>query len=219
MKASIRTDIPFYSSFPTKAWPEGEHCVQMSLKMMLGVLMPDREFSVEELERITHKEPGAGSFATHHLIWLVEQGFEVQHWDTYDWPTFRNEGLEYIRRRLGKDAAAYAAKSSNIPAEQAVIDEFLAKVPIVDRHPQVSDAEQLFEDGWLIRVGVNSCILNQKPGYIGHSVVITGFEGGDVVFHDPDLPGTPNRHISRARFQEAMDSFGGELDAVRRRSA
>ena len=212
---TIRTDIPFYASFPTTKWPEGEHCVQMSLKMMLGVLMPEREFTTEELERITHKLPGAGSWATHHLVWLVEQGFDVQHWDTHDWRAFRNEGLEYIRRTMGEEAAKYAAANSDIPAEQAVIDTFLEKVPIVKQHPMIADAEKLFNAGWLIRIPVNSRVLNQREGYVGHSVVITGFAGNEVIFHDPDLPGTPNRRAPRGAFQQAMDSFGGELDAVR----
>jgi hypothetical protein len=214
----MRSDIPFYASFPTPKWPEGEHCVQMSLKMILGVLMPGREFTIEELERITHKVPGAGSFATHHLIWLVEHGFDVQRWDTYDWPAFRDEGLEYIRRTLGEDAAKYAANSSDIPSEQAVIDQFLDKVPIIKRHPKIANVEKLFNEGWLVRTPINSCIINHKPGYIGHSVVITGFDADSVIFHDPDLPGTPNRRVSRELLQEAMDSFGGEIDAVRPKS-
>jgi hypothetical protein len=211
----IRTDIPFYGSKPTPKWPEGEHCVQMSLKMILGVLLPEREFSLPELERITHKQPGAGTYATHHLIWFVERGFEVQRWDTYDWPAFRDEGIEYIRRTIGEGAAQYASHNPELPAERAVINEFLAKVPIIHKQPRVADMERLFNDNWLIRAPVNSCVLNDRPGYIGHSVVVTGFEDDMVIFHDPDLPGTPNRQAARALFQTAMDSFGGELDAVR----
>jgi hypothetical protein len=214
----IRTDIPLYASSPTEKWPEGEHCLQMCLKMMLSVLMPDRQFSLTELEEITHKQPDAGAYATHHLIWMVDQGLEVQHWDTHDWPAFRDEGLDYIRRTMGDDAANYAAIGSDIPAEQAAVDQFLEHVPIVERKPHITDMEKLFSKGWLLRAGVNSRVLNHRDGYVGHSVVITGFEADDVVFHDPDVPGTANRHTSRELFQAAMDSFGGEIDAVRNKS-
>jgi hypothetical protein len=213
----IRTDIPFYADKPTAAWPEGEHCVQMSLKMMLGVLMPGRNFGLAELERITHKAPTTGSFATHHLIWLVDQGFEVQHWDMHDWLAFRDEGMEYIRRTLGDDAVSFLSKGYDIAAEQTTIDKFLTKVPIIKNHPTVEDAEKLFNDRWLVRASVNGRTINNLPGYLGHSVIITGFEGDEVVFHDPDTPGTPHRRATRKLFQTAMDSFGGELDAVRAR--
>jgi hypothetical protein len=190
----------------------------MSLKMMLGVLMPEREFSLAELEEITHKQPDAGAFATHHLIWMVENGLEVQHWDTHDWPAFRDDGLDYIRRTVGDDAANYAATGSDIPAEQAVIDRFLEVVPMIKKKPRIADMEQLFDEGWLVRAGVNSRVLNNRDGYVGHSVVITGFEDDDVIFHDPDVPGTANRRSPRELFQAAMDSFGGEIDAVRQLS-
>jgi uncharacterized protein YvpB len=50
---------------------------------------------------------------------------------------------------------------------------------------------------------------------MGHSVVIVGFEDDNVVFHDPGLPAMAARHETKKLFQEAMDSFGGELDAIR----
>jgi len=212
----IRTDIPFYPSFATKAFPEGEHCVVMSLKMILGVLMPEHEFTIEELEKITHKAPEGGAFATHYLIWLADQGFEIKRWDTHDWKAFEKEGIEYIRRAIGDEAAEYTAKSADVPYEQSVVDEFLQKVTIVKQKPTIEIAEQAFQEGWLLRAPVNSRILNRRSGYEGHSVVIVGFDGDDVIFHDPGLPAKENRRESRQLFQKAMDSFGGELDAVRK---
>jgi hypothetical protein len=213
----IRTDIPFYPSFATENSPEGEHCVVMSLKMLLAVLMPGHDFSLHELEQITHKSPIGGAFATHYLIWLADQGYEVKRWDTYDWRGFEKDGVEYIRRAVGEEAAEYSRKTSDIPYEQSVINEFLRKVPIIKQRATVEIAEQAFGDGWLLRAPVNSRILNRKPGYLGHSVVVIGFEGDDVIFHDPGMPPVEARRESRELFQQAMDSFGGELDAVRRK--
>jgi len=215
-KPNIRTDIPFYPSHATKASPEGEHCVVMSLKMMLGVLMPERKFALEELEQITHKAPEGGAFATHYLIWLADQGFEIKRWDMHDWKAFEREGVNYIRRTIGDGAADYAAKTADIPYEQSVVDEFLDKVKLVRQKPTVDIAEQALRDGWLLRAPVNSRILNKHEGYMGHSVVITGFDGDDVIFHDPGPPAIKSRRVSRTVFQRAMDSFGGELDAIRK---
>jgi hypothetical protein len=211
----ILTDVPFYASQPTKAFPEGEDCLPICLKMMLGVLMPERTFSLKELQLITHKTPAGGAFATHYLIWLVDQGFEVKRWDTYDWRAFGREGLAYIRRTLGDEVADYNASIADIPAEQRVVDEFLRKVTIIPEHPTVATAEQAMSDGWLVRVTVNQRLLNGQDGFVGHSVVIIGFEGDDVIFHDPGLPARVARREPRTSFQQAMDSYGGELDAIR----
>lgn len=214
----IRTDIPFYPSFATKAFPEGEHCVVMSLKMILAVLMPERKFTLKELENIAHKSPEGGAFATHYLIWLADQGFEIKRWDTHDWKAFEQEGIEYIRRTIGDEAAEYTAKTADIPYEQSVVDEFLSKVTLIRQKPTMEIAEQAFREGWTLRAPVNSRILNRREGYMGHSVVIIGFEGDDVIFHDPGLPPEAARRESKSLFQKAMDSFGGELDAIRVRN-
>ncbi len=214
MQAILRKDIPFYPSFATKAFPNGEHCVVMSLKMMLAVLMPQREFSIKELEDITHKSPEGGAFATHYLVWLADQGFEIKRWDTHDWRAFQRDGLGYMRRVLGDEAADYSAKAHDIPYEQSVVPEFLNKVNLIPEKPTVEIAEKALRDGWIVRAPVNSRVLNHRSGYMGHSVVIVGFEDNDVIFHDPGLPAKAYRHESRELFQKAMDSFGGELDAI-----
>lgn len=211
----LRRDVPFYPSFATKAFPEGEHCVQMCLKMMLAVLMPEREFTLKELEEITHKSEVGGAFSMHFLIWLHDLGFEIKRWDPHDWQAFKREGVEYIRRRLGDEAANYAAETSDIAFEQASVDEFVEKIKANKNRPTVEDAERMLRDGWIVRAPVNSRVLNGKPGYMGHSVIIVGFEDDDVIFHDPGLPAKAYRHESRELFQRAMDSFGGELDAIR----
>lgn len=190
----------------------------MSLKMILGVLMPERQFTIEELEKITGKATEGGAFATHYLIWMVDQGFEVKRWDTHDWKAFEREGVDYIRRVIGDGAADYVAEFADIPYEQSVVDEFLEKVRLVPQKPTVDMAEKAFRDGWLLRAAVNSRILNNREGYMGHSIVITGFDGDEVIFHDPGLPAEANRRASREVFQRAMDSFGGELDAIRPKS-
>jgi len=215
MQTVLREDIPFYPSFATKAFPDGEHCMVMSLKMILAVLMPNREFSIKELEEITHKSPEGGAFATHYLIWLADQGFEIKRWDTHDWRAFQKEGIKYMRRVLGDEAADYSAKAFDISAEQSVVPEFLNKIKLTRKRPTVDIAEQAFRAGWVVRAPVNSRTLNHRPGYMGHSVVIVGFTDTDVIFHDPGLPAQPYRHEARELFQEAMDSFGGELDAIR----
>lgn len=191
--------------------------MQMSLKMMLAVLMPGRDFTLEELEKITGKSADGSAFATHYLIWLADQGFEIKRWDTYDWKAFERDGVEYIRRAIGDEAAEYTARTADMAFEQSAIDEFLNKVKLIHQKPTVEDAEEALRAGWIVRAPVNARVLNAQEGYLGHSVVIIGFDGDNVIFHDPGLPAVAARRESRALFQKAMDSFGGELDAVRPR--
>ena len=70
-------------------------------------------------------------------------------------------------------------------------------------------------DGYVAKPMVNSKILNGQEGYEGHSVVVLDVDESDIWFHDPGLPAFENRKISHALFQQAMDSFGGEMDVIK----
>lgn len=213
----IRTDIPFYESFATPGHPTGVHCIEISLKMILGALMPGREFTVEELEAITGKQPEKGAWEMQYLIWLVDNGFEVQHWATFDYGAFEKEGIEYIRRAYGDETAEYQLRESDVPGAQKMIKPYLEKVTNVKKSPAVADIKDLMDDGWIVRASVNSRLLQGKDEYYGHSVVVIGFEGDDIIFHDPGLPPVRARRESCELFQRAMDSFGGEIDAIRKK--
>ena len=63
---------------------------------------------------------------------------------------------------------------------------------------------------------VNSMVLNDHEGYEGHSVVVLDVDDKNIWFHDPGLPAMENRKVSHELFQKAMDSFGGEMDAVKK---
>ncbi len=212
---SIHTDIPYYPSFATPGHPGGVHCIEMSLKMILGALEPDKQYSIEELEAITAKQPEKASWEMPFFLWFVNRGYQAQHWSMFDFATFAKEGAAYVRRVYGDDVADYQERESDIPGAMEMAPEFVEKVDIIAQRPTIEVMERLLSDGWLLKPCVNSNLLNERPGYTGHSVVIIGFEGDEVIFHDPGLPAYEARREPKQMFQEAMDSFGGQLDAFK----
>ena len=71
------------------------------------------------------------------------------------------------------------------------------------------------DSGFVAKAMVNSNVLNDEEGYEGHSVVILDVGHENIWFHDPGLPAFENRKISHNKFQQAMDSFGGEIDLIK----
>ena len=69
--------------------------------------------------------------------------------------------------------------------------------------------------GFVVKPMVNGMVLNDKEGFEGHSVVVLEVDDSLIWFHDPGLPAFENRKMSHAKFQQAMDSFGGEMDVIR----
>lgn len=213
----MKLKIPFYSAFPIPGHPYGVHCVETSLKMMLGYYEPETEYSIEEIEKITAKTPEKGNWSFDWSIWFVNHGYSVKHYTTFDFDAFKVDGIEYIRRAYGDETADWQLANSDIEYALSRIDEYISKVEIVDKKPTIGDIKVEFEAGYVVKAMVNSNVLNDKKGYEGHSVVVLDIDANNIWFHDPGLPAYENRCMSHDKFQEAMDSFGSEMDLIKKK--
>ncbi len=208
--------IPFFQSLQTPEHPEGVDCLEMSLKMILGYLMPEKDFSEEELATITAKKPEKGSWEMPFSIWFANYGLEVKHYSTFDYKSFQQKGIEYIRDEYGDEVATWQLANTDVEAAKSQVAEYLEKIDIVQKKPTIDDIIKEMEDGFVIRALVDSGYLNDSDEYLGHSVVVVGYDDDSIWFHDPGLPAFENRKVSRKKFQEAMDKFGGEMDAIKK---
>ncbi len=78
---------------------------------------------------------------------------------------------------------------------------------VENREPNLEDIKAGLNDGYLLRVTINACALDNKVGYEGHAVVITGYDDDFIILHDPGLPALPNRKVDINTF---MDSWSGQ---------
>lgn len=212
----MKLNVPFYAAFPTPGYPEGVHCVETSLKMILKYFEPNTDYSIDELEKITDKQPEKGSWSFKWSIWFANHGYTVKHYSTFDFRAFMADGIGYIRRAYGDEVANWQAGNSDVELARSQTKEYLDKVEIVAKKPTIDDIRREHRANSLIKPMVNSRVLNGKEGYEGHSVVILDIDDNDISFHDPGLPAFENRKVSHQLFQEAMDSFGGEMDIVQK---
>lgn len=208
--------IPFYSAFATPGHPEGVHCVETSLKMILKYFEPDKDYSVEKLEKITGKQPEKGSWSFQWSIWFTDHGYTVKHYTTFDFKAFMDEGIDYIRHEYGHEVADWQEQNSDVEFARSQTKEYLEKVEVVAKKPTIDEIRQEHGARSLVKPMVNSRVLNNKEGYEGHSVVVIDVDDENIWFHDPGLPAYENRKVSCQLFQEAMDSFGGEMDIIKR---
>ncbi|MFO0920240.1 MAG: hypothetical protein U0451_01050 [Candidatus Saccharimonadales bacterium] len=208
--------VPFYAAFPTPGHPEGVHCVETSLKMILKYFEPNRDYSIEELENITGKQPEKGSWSFQWSIWFVNHGYTVKHYSTFDFKAFMEQGINYIRQEYGNEVADWQEQNSDVEFARSQTKEYLDKVEIITKKLTIDDIRKEHGPHSLVKPMVNSRVLNNKEGYAGHSVVVLDVDDQNIWFHDPGLPAFENRKVSHRLFQEAMDSFGGEMDIIKR---
>lgn len=184
--------------------------------MILGYFEPGKSYTTKHLEEITGMRPDKAAWEMQFSIWFINNGFEVKHFSTFDYQAFKQDGMEYIRKTYGEEVANWQIANSDIDSALKLIDEYTKKVKIVHRKPTIKDIVEQMKSGYIVRVGVNSGFLNNTGRYVGHSVVVTGYDASSIWFHDPGLPPMKNRETDHQTFQKAMDSFGSEIDAIKK---
>jgi len=203
-------NVPFFANTP-----DGTHCVQASFRIILKYFLPEHDFSYEQLDAMSQKQPGKGTWWPALLLKLSKLGIEVIDIEPFDYERFYKEGEAYVRSFYPEGVAKYHLKSTNLNDIKSLIPEFLQKVDIQSRPAKTDDIERLLNDGWLVAAALNSRTLNDRPGFSGHVVVVYKADkhSGQLWLHDPGLPPHQNLLVTRQKFEEAF-YYAGQGNAA-----
>jgi hypothetical protein len=190
--------VPFYANTP-----DGTHCFQAAFKMVLKYYWPDKNYSWEQLDSITAKKPDLWGWPGAGLCWLVEQGFTVKSIQLFDYERFVKEGHQYLRQTYGNEVADAQLKYSDFKNEISRGTQFLDEVPYEIRRPTIDEIKSYLELGFLVIANINSRVLAKKEGYVGHFVVIKGYDDEGLILHDPGLEPKQNIHTDLDVFSAA----------------
>jgi len=191
-------NIPFYPNTG-----DGTHCFQAALKMALAFFQPEREYTYEELDAISHKLPGKWTWPTAAMLWLMQNGYELRLVEEFDYDAFAKRGAAYLIDKCGQEVAQAQIENSDIGREQEIAEQFVQYAPLEHRVPELKDVETFMADHWVVICNVNSALLHGQPGYSGHFVVIVDSNDEEVTIHDPGLPPYENFAVTRADFEKA----------------
>ena len=194
----IIKDLPFYLNTH-----DNTHCFQASLKMILKCFIPEKDFSFEELDKISMKEEGKWTWPMAGLIWMGENGFEVVDLEVFDYAKFIEKGGDYLIEEFGKEVAEALIKNSDTEQGRKLSRLFLNKIKVQKIIPKREDIIKLLDEDYVVMVNVNSRVLNNKDGYIGHFVVIKGYNDDGFIINNPGLPGKENMEVSFDIFERA----------------
>jgi len=189
--------IPFFSNTP-----DGTHCFQAALKIILAYFWPSREFSYEELDKISAKVPGKWTWPTAAMTWLMEQGYDIRLIEDFDYDAFAKRGEAYIMERCGAEVGKAQIENSVISREREYAGKFAAVAPLENRIPTFEDIKELLEAGYLVICNINAAALYGFEGYSGHFVVVFECNQKTVTIHDPGLPSQPSLKVKHAIFEK-----------------
>jgi hypothetical protein len=199
--------VPFFANTADDA-----HCVQASFRIMLKYFMPEREFSYKELDKMSHRQPGKGTWWPPMLMELEDLGLKVICIEGFDYKRFYEEGEAYVRSLYRKETAEYYLKHSNLMEVRDLVPAFLQKVDVAARPATLDDLDDLLTDGWLVGIDLNAVVLNdlKRDDYLGHMVVVFDADKDHFWLHDPGLMPHPNRQVSRQKLAKAWFWSGPE---------
>lgn len=206
--------VPF---FPNE--PDDNHCVQAAYRMILKYFLPDQDFSLADLSRLTGKPAKGGTWAAAGHLWLKRHGFEVIYWTLIDWPAFAGRGYDYLVEQFGREVADWQAKHDQLSQEQQRAAAAMDEIPVVRREPQAKDIIAFLDHGYLIKCTINARVLNNRDGYAGHVIIVKGYTAAEVIIHDPGLPPLPDRHVPFELFESAWaypNKTAKELAAIKK---
>jgi hypothetical protein len=213
---AIRTDVPFIPN------PDNR-CLVCCVGMLLGCFYPDKKYTMQELEAFSGYVEGEGTWPMQHLLRMADMGIEFRVISDWDMHKFVDDPEGYIRE-LSTDQVSleYQLKHSDLPGERERYVEYMRRnLPYEKRRGTFDDVRKFLDDGWIVRLGVNINMLNGEEGYVGHSLLVLGYDKDGPVLHNPDSANNrPNQRVTWDELEKAWQDFGDQstVYAYRRKS-
>lgn len=198
-------DIPF---FPNTS--DDTHCVQACFRMVLKYFLPAREFSWEELDHLTQKQEGKGTWWFPALKIFNDLGISSKLIGSFDYQRFYEEGDVYLKSIMSEEQLNYYANKSNLFSVKDQIPEFIKNAAYEKRQATLKDIDELLEQVCLVGIELDACVLSKNSGFSPHMVLVFGKIKTEYFLHDPGLPPMPNRKVTVTDLESAWGEGGKE---------
>ncbi len=190
--------VPFYANHK-----DNHHCMLAVYRSIFDYFYDER-LDWLELEKLTGFKPGKAAWSLTIISYLAERGMDIRMIEPFDYARYYTIGEPYLDELFTPVEKDWQLKHGNILEIRPLIPDFLEKVKYELKRPSLEDIDSMLDEGRLVFVTVDSRILNDKPGYFSHAVLVIGNSRDQYIIHDPGLPPQPNRHVSKQKLYEAM---------------
>ncbi len=162
---------PYYQNF------SNSHCLQCSLRSALEYFKPEKLWTWKELEDVSFKREGHGTWHMGFLSQLGKHGYDVVCIEDFNLKEFVASPSEYMKTTQSPESFEYAMQDMDI-AHEVKCSKLLLEAEeqgLAELHYRNSTAEDVrhyLKNGYLIVLNVNSSALWRHEGFTGHFVLI-----------------------------------------------
>ena len=121
-------EVPFFANTE-----DGTHCVQASFRIILKYFLPERDFTWTELDELSKKEKGKGTWWFPFLAEIQKLGLDIIDVSRFDLKKFYKEGEVYLRAAHDSEVANWMFDKSNLMQVRQYIPLFLKTVDFQNR--------------------------------------------------------------------------------------
>jgi 23S rRNA pseudouridine1911/1915/1917 synthase len=201
--------VPFYPNHPN-----GMHCAVAVYRMLFDYFL-HRKLGWEEAEKLAGFKDGRAAWTV--TIWerMSRMGFDIRMIEPFDYRRYTEKGDAYLRSYMKPEEYDWLTQHSNIRDIQPLIPAFLQAVRVEQRRPTLKDIDDMLADGRLVFLTLNSNLLNDKPGYAQHAVLVFAKDDEGYRIHDPktDDP-RPDRYVPAEKLWAAMGGKDNSAEAT-----
>ncbi len=201
--------------------PDNLHCTPASFMMIAKYFDSSFDMTMAEWAKICGFEPGKGTWANGALLWFVEHGYDVVHIEDFDNERYIREPQAYMVELHGEKTAQWMMEHTNVKAETERIRAIMEHGDIFQyRTATLDDMKHFLDEGYLLRLAVNSKAMRGEPGYFGHSIVGYDYDEEHMFVHDPGLPSQESLALTWEEIDHITSSptiQNREVDAIKRR--
>ncbi len=158
---------------------DNTHCVNAVFRMVYKYYF-NEDFTWEEIDALTKAVPGKSTWTLVGEMEFAKRGLKITNIELTDYEKLYQEKENYFKN-LKKEVADYHLQKSNILSVIKYIPEYLKDVRHETRRPAVPEIINLLKKGSLIGAEINAQILNNKPGFSLHFVLLYDFDGKNIL--------------------------------------
>jgi hypothetical protein len=172
------------------------------------------ETTEQEMMALTKAEPNYVVWAFPFWNWMMKKDISITVYDSLDYQKWAKLGIEGLKQSVSpKEFDFYIQNTKNIDSLQSQITQTISN-PLFTLHtrkPAMSDLQHAFERGAVCEVVLDSCTLDEKPGFILHRVVVLDVKPDYVIVHDPRTNPTEKNMARKIPLKHFVKSW---LEAV-----
>lgn len=185
---------------------DNTHCVNAVFRMVYKYYF-NEDFTWEEIDELTKAIPGKSTWTLVGEMEFAKRGLKIINIELTDYEKLYREKEKYFKN-LDEKVADYHLQKSNILSVIKYIPEYLKYVKHETRRPTVQEIINLLKKGSLVGAEINAQVLNNRPGFSLHFVLLYGFDGKNILLHDPGLPPIKSRKVSLEEFDHCFNFAG-----------